>query len=295
MITVRSMTVANKTTRKTKKTGNILKTEPPMPKQKTITDGVGMSEEELRLWKEYSRTNDEKIRNHFLEKHLPTVRYVAERLLAKLPQSVEIDDLVSAGIFGLIQAVDGFDVRRGVKFETYCVNRIRGAILDELRNLDWVPRLVRTKAHKISNAANELKIKLGREPSDAELARELGIPMSEYDEMVREASAITVLSLSEKTQHGDDDKALTKMELVENAKGEPPMDDIQRRELIEFLIRGLSKKEKLIMILYYYEELTMREIGAIIDLSESRVCQIHSKIVMRLKTQLDSLRHELAS
>ncbi|RKY24296.1 MAG: FliA/WhiG family RNA polymerase sigma factor [Planctomycetota bacterium] len=264
-----------------------------MPARKTSAEGPNIPEEELRLWKRYARTREEEIRNYFLEKYLPTVRYVAERLLAKLPQSVELDDLVSAGIFGLMQAIDGFDVTRGVKFETYCVNRIRGAILDELRNLDWVPRLVRTKAHKISNAASELKIKLGRDPSDAELAVELGLTIKEYDEMVREASAITILSLSEKAQHGDDDKALTKLELVENAKGEPPMDDIQRRELIEFLTKGLSKKEKLIMILYYYEELTMREIGSIIDLSESRVCQIHSKIVMRLKAQLDSFRHEL--
>jgi len=264
-----------------------------MPKRKNTAEGSNILEGDVRLWKEYARTKDEGIRNYFLEKHISTVRYVAERLLAKLPQSVELDDLVSAGIFGLMQAIDGFDINRGVKFETYCVNRIRGAILDELRNLDWVPRLVRTKAHKISNTANELKIKLGREPSDAELAGALGLTIREYDEMVREASAITVLSLSEKTQHGDDDKTLTKMELVENVKGEPPMDHLQRRELIEFLTKGLSKKEKLIMVLYYYEELTMREIGAIIDLSESRVCQIHSKIVIRLKSQLDSLRHEL--
>jgi RNA polymerase sigma factor for flagellar operon FliA len=264
-----------------------------MAKAKTTAESVNVPDDEVRLWKEYARTKDDNLRNHFLEKYLPTVRYVGERLMAKLPQSVELDDLVSAGIFGLMQAIDGFDIRRGVKFETYCVNRIRGAILDELRNLDWVPRLVRTKAHKISNAANELKIKLGREPSDAELARELGISISEYDEMVREASAITILSLSEKTQQNDEDRSLTKMELVENVKGDPPMDDLQRRELIEFLTKGLSKKEKLIMILYYYEELTMREIGQIIDLSESRVCQIHSKIVMRLKSQLDSFKHEL--
>ena len=288
------MSVADKVkTRKTKKTGRTRETEPSMPKRKSTAVGSNILEEDVRLWKEYARTKDEGIRNYFLEKHISTVRYVAERLLAKLPQSVELDDLVSAGIFGLMQAIDGFDIKRGVKFETYCVNRIRGAILDELRNLDWVPRLVRTKAHKISGAANELKIKLGREPSDAELAGALGLTIGEYDEMVREASAITVLSLSEKTQHGDDDKTLTKMELVENVKGEPPMDHLQRRELIEFLTKGLSKKEKLIMVLYYYEELTMREIGAIIDLSESRVCQIHSKIVMRLKSQLDSLRHEL--
>jgi len=285
-------TTSNLTTRKSRKTGKRRSTETPMAKAKT-QETVNAPDDDVRLWKEYARAQNDKIRNYFLEKYLPTVRYVGERLMAKLPQSVELDDLVSAGIFGLMQSIDGFDVGRGVKFETYCVNRIRGAILDELRNLDWVPRLVRTKAHKISNAANELKIKLGREPSDAELARELGISIAEFDEMVREASAITILSLSEKTQQNDDDKSLTKMELVKNVKGDPPMDDLQRRELIEFLTKGLSKKERLIMILYYYEELTMREIGQIIDLSESRVCQIHSKIVMRLKSQLDSFKHEL--
>jgi len=132
-------------------------------------------------------------------------------------------------------------------------------------------------------------------PTDGEMARKLGLSLAEYDEMVREASATSIVSLSEKMQNEDDDKALTKLHMVENQKGKSPTEHIQRRELVEYLTRGLSHKEKLIMVLYYYEELTMREIGAIIDLSESRVCQIHSKIVIRLKHQLRSIRRELAT
>ena len=258
--------------------------------------GYKIPADEIVYWKRCKKNGeDTEARNYLIEKYLPTVRYVAERLIAKLPQSVELDDLTSAGIFGLMQAIDGFDLDREVKFETYCVNRIRGAILDELRNLDWVPRLVRTKGHKLSNAYRELEIDLGKAPTDEQMAKKLGLSAAEYDEMVREASAITVVSLSEKMHADDDDNDLTKMQMVENAKGKSPSEDIQRRELVEHLTRGLSRKEKLILVLYYYEELTMREIGAIIDLSESRVCQIHSKIVMRLQHQLRSIRREMAS
>ena len=284
------------TTQKTKRTRKKTVVANRAKKTKeSSTAGVKVPADEVVYWKQYRRNKDPQSRNFLVERYLPLVRYVAERLLAKLPQSVELDDLNSAGIFGLLQAIDGFDIRRGVKFETYCVNRVRGAILDELRNLDWVPRLVRTKGHKLSNAYRELEIKLGRIPTDAEMAKKLGLSLADYDEMVREASATSIVSLSEKMQNEDDDKALTKLHMVENQKGKSPTEHIQRRELVEYLTRGLSHKEKLIMVLYYYEELTMREIGAIIDLSESRVCQIHSKIVIRLKHQLRSIRRELAT
>ena len=262
----------------------------------TVSSGCKVPAEEIVYWKRYKKNREDvDARNYLVERYLPTVRYVAERLIAKLPQSVELDDLTSAGIFGLMQAIDGFDLSREVKFETYCVNRIRGAILDELRNLDWVPRLVRTKGHKLANAYRELEIDLGRAPTDEQMACKLGLTSAEYNDMVREASAITVVSLSEKMHGDDDDNDLTKMQMVENAKGKSPTEDLQRRELVEHLTSGLSRKEKLILVLYYYEELTMREIGAIIDLSESRVCQIHSKIVMRLQHQLRSIRREMAS
>ncbi len=251
--------------------------------------------DEKHIWKKYKKTKDTEIRNHLVEKYLPTVKYIAERLQAKLPQTVELDDLISAGIFGLMQAIDGFDYERGIKFETYCANRIRGSILDELRNLDWVPRLVRTKAHKITNAYRELEIELGRAPGDAELAERMGMTLDEYDEMAREASAITLVSLSEKASQGDEDKALQKIDMLENKQEANPSLNLEKRELIELVTRGLSHKEKLILVLYYYELLTMREIGEIIDLSESRVCQIHSKIIIRLKAQLDSMKNELLS
>ena len=281
-------------TRLTTKRGSVASTKQNKPKT-TASYGCKIPADEIVYWKRYKKNKDTEARNFLIARYLSAVRYVAERLIAKLPQSVELDDLNSAGIFGLMQAIDGFDLDREVKFETYCVNRIRGAILDELRNLDWVPRLVRTKGHKLSNAYRELEIDFGRAPTEAQMAKKLGLTGKEYDDMVREASAITVVSLSEKMHNDDDDNDLTKMQMVKNAKGKSPSEDIQRRELVEHLTRGLSRKEKLILVLYYYEELTMREIGAIIDLSESRVCQIHSKIVMRLQHQLRSIRREMAS
>jgi RNA polymerase sigma factor FliA len=252
-----------------------------------------LKEDEKRLWKKYRKTKDAGLRNFLIEKYLPNVKYIAERLQAKLPQTVEVDDLMSAGTFGLMQAIEGFDYERGIKFETYCANRIRGSILDELRNLDWVPRLVRTKAHKITNAYRDMEVLLGRAPSDAELAERMELSLDEYDDMCREASAITLVSLSEKASHGDDDKILKKIDVLENKQDADPSQDLEKRELVELVTKGLSRKERLILVLYYYERLTMREIGEIIDLSESRVCQIHSKIIMRLKSQLCSMKNEL--
>ena len=149
------------------------------------------------VWKEFKRTGDKDLRNILIEKYLPLVKYIAERLLAKLPQNIELDDLTSAGIFGLMDAIEGFDLNRGVKFETYCTTRIRGAILDELRSLDWVPRIVRNKANRIENTWKMLEMELGRAPTDGEMAERLSLSVQEYEELLREASAITIVSLTD--------------------------------------------------------------------------------------------------
>lgn len=248
-----------------------------------------------KVWREFKKTNAPDLRNRLIERYLPLVKYIAERLLAKLPQNVELDDLTSAGIFGLMDAVKGFDLDRGVKFETYCTTRIRGAILDELRSLDWVPRIVRNKSNRIDSAWRELEAELGRSPTDPEMAQRLDMSIQEYEDLLNEASAITMVSLNEKTKEEQGSKTLRKIDILEDKKGVDPEGDLKRKEVTEFITKGLSRKERLILLLYYYEDLTMREIGATLNLSESRVCQLHSRILLRLKNQLKKFRTELLS
>jgi RNA polymerase sigma factor for flagellar operon FliA len=247
------------------------------------------------LWAEYKKTRDADIRNIIIEEYLPLVKYVAERIRSKLPPNVEIDDLYSWGIFGLMDAIEGFDTTRGVKFETYCANRIRGAILDELRSSDWVPRLVRSKANRLDSAWRELELELGRMPSEAEVAERLGLSLAEFDEMVREASAVTMVSLSDHWEEHEENKALRKLDLLEDKKAASPLSVLSKKEVVDFVTKGLSRKERLILILYYFEELTMKEIGLALDLSESRVCQLHSRIMIYLQRQLEKRKAELLS
>ena len=250
---------------------------------------------DIAMWREFKRTNDLGLRNTLIEKSLPLVRYIAERVLSKLPQSIQVDDLESAGVLGLMDAVRGYDPERGVKFETYCTTRIRGAILDELRSLDWVPRIVRSKANKIDKTFKVLEVQLGRNPSEIEMATELDISLPEYQEMAREATATTMTSLTTDSREDDGSKSLRKVDLLEDKKGLNPEVEFKKKEVTEFITRGLNRKERLIIILYYYEELTMREIGETLSLSESRVCQLHSRILIRLKSQLQNVQTELLS
>jgi RNA polymerase sigma factor for flagellar operon FliA len=247
-----------------------------------------MAEEALaQIWTTYKKTGDQNLRDVLLETYLPLVRTIAERVLQTLPKSIELDDLQSAGVFGLMDAIDGFDLTRGIKFKTYCTTRIRGSILDELRSQDWVPRLVRLKAHRLDKATRKLEGELGRTPNTFELATELGVSIEELSDTQEEASARAIFSLSEKWDDGDDDKDLEKVEILADKNGEDPVHSIHQRDVLEVITRNLTKKERLIIIMYYYEGLTMREIGEIMELTESRVCQIHSNVMARLKAQID--------
>jgi RNA polymerase sigma factor for flagellar operon FliA len=261
----------------------------------TPTQGQRLAEEELvTVWKTYKKTRDDNLRNILIEHHMPLVRMIAERVLQTLPKSIELDDLTSAGTFGLMDAINGFDLSRGIKFKTYCTTRIRGSILDELRSQDWVPRLVRLKAHKLERATRLLEGQLGRLPNQAELAKELGLTMEELQDHQNEASARTIFSLSEKWDDGDDDKEMEKIEILADKKCENPVETIQSRDALDTITRNLTKKERLIILMYYYEGLTMREIGEIMELTESRVCQIHSNVMARLKAQLDRVQLQTA-
>ena len=246
-----------------------------------------------KWWKRYFRTADEASRNWLLENYLPIVKYTADRLRAKLPDEVDVDDLISAGIFGLMDALKAFDPERGVKFETYCSPRIRGAILDELRSMDWVPRLVRSRAHKLNDATHTLEARLGRKPEERELAKQMKITMKEFRKVRRDAQAVGLVSLSRKWFETDSSKDVREIDVLEDRRSDNPFQTAQARDLRDLVTRGLSRAERLIIILYYFEEMTMKEIGETLDLSESRVSQMHSAILARLRNQLESRKKEL--
>jgi RNA polymerase sigma factor for flagellar operon FliA len=248
----------------------------------------------VQIWEQFHKTRSEHFRNLLMEHYAQLVKYAAERLHSKLPDKVEVDDLISAGIFGLMDAIDAFDPARGVKFETYCSPRIKGSILDELRSMDWVPRLVRARAHQLTRATQSLETHLGRKPTEKETAEELNMNMEEFNRLQRDANAVTQVSLNTKYSNGDGEKDIREIDVIKDKKSEDPLTEAQKRDLKNLLTKGLTRAERLIVVLYYYEEMTMKEIGATLDLSESRVSQMHSSIMARLKAQLNSRRKEFA-
>ncbi len=245
------------------------------------------------VWREYKRTHDRLLRDRILEHYLPIVRFNAERIHVKLPSEVELDDLIQAGVFGLADAVESFDLDRGVKFETFCSPRIRGAILDELRNNDWVPRLVRSRHQQLLRATNTLINELERAPSDKELAQRLNVNKQDFERIKRDANAVGMLPLSRKlaesnTQHGPES------DFLEDRRSVDPVDEAQKRDLRAMLNEFLDYVEQLVLVLYYYEGLTMKEIGVTLYLSESRVSQMHSAILDRLRRKLAAKPEEVA-
>ncbi len=249
-----------------------------------------------QVWLDFKKDpSNQQLRNRLMERYFPLVKYNGERIWQRLPDGVELDDLVSAGVFGLMDAIDAFDMNRGVKFETYCVPRIRGAMLDELRSMDWVPRLVRSKASKLGEAIKHLEAKFGRQPTEIELAEHMGLAVKELERMMMDASAVNLISLNKKWYETDSYKDVREIDILEDKRGEDPTRRIQKNDLMRLVTKGLNRNERLIIILYYYEELTMKEIGATLDLSESRVSQMHSSIVERLKGQLEKRRAEFGN
>ncbi len=239
-----------------------------------------------QVWIEYKKTHDRADRNKLMEHYLQLVRYTADRISAKLPNEVDVDDLISAGIFGLMDAIEAFDLNRGVKFETYCSPRIRGAILDELRTMDWVPRLVRSRAHKLESVTKVLRSELGRVPSDDEIAARLAISRNELNKLIKDASAVSLVSLSRKFYDDDSSREMEEIDILEDRRIEGPVHELQRRDLHQLIMKSLTRIERIILMLYYFEEMTMKEIGATLDLSESRVSQMHSSILARLLQQM---------
>src|SRR5438477_2395738 len=248
-----------------------------------------------QLWHDYRAHPTIELRNQLVEYYLPLVKYNAERIWSRLTEGVDLDDLISAGVFGLMDAIEAFDLERGVKFETYCVPRIRGAMLDELRTMDWVPRLVRSKHTKLEEVRKSLEAELGRPPRSEELAVRVGVSLEEYEKMLGDATAVSQVSLNKKWYETDSYKDVREIDILEDKKAEYPTHRLQNRDLMRLVTRGLNRNERLIIILYYYEDMTMKEIGATLDLSESRVSQMHSSIVARLQAQLAKRRPEFGT
>ncbi len=244
------------------------------------------------LWEEYARTKDADVKARLVEAYFPLVRYIAERLASTLPASVDVDDLTSMGTFGLIEAIDRFDLSRGFQFKTYCSARVRGAILDSLRTNDWVPRLVRLRVNLVDRTMRRLHADLGREPTAPEMAESLGLSLDALRSLKEEASPASMLSLTDET--ADDPEGGSRMiDLVRDAKGLDPRREQQRRDVHELLFKDLSEKERVIVQMYYYEGLSMREIATMLRLTESRICQIHAKVIKRLQDKHSHRKAEL--
>jgi RNA polymerase sigma factor FliA len=245
-----------------------------------------------QVWIEYRETGSEALRNRLMENYLELVKATAERLHMRLPSEVDVEDLMSAGLFGLMDAIDGFDLDRGVKFETYCTQRIRGAIFDELRAMDWVPRLVRSRTAKVENASRKLESKFGRKPTQQELCTFLGVSKAEFEKLSKDSKPVGVVSLNRKYYETDSSRDIREIDVINDSKQDNPISLVQRSDLKHLLTKGLSRAERLIVVLYYFEEMTMKEIGMTLDLSESRVSQMHSSILARLKAYMHDRERE---
>jgi len=244
------------------------------------------------VWREYQKARSVELRNQLIETYLPLVKYNAERVWAKLPNEVELDDLISSGILGLVDAIEAFDLDRGVKFSTYCSQRICGAILDELRERDWVPRIVRNRMRRVERSVKSLQAELGRPPTRAELAGKMKLPPEEFERVINDTNISSFISLSRPRNESDGHKDLREIDVLEDTRARDPIMDMHKKDIKELIMRGLSRAERLIVLLYYYEEMTMKEIGRTLDLSESRVSQMHSAIVKRLRQHLMSRRKD---
>ncbi len=242
-----------------------------------------------RLWAEYKKDGDRRIRDQLIVLYSPLVKYVAARVAVGLPQHVDGADLVSYGIIGLIDAIDRFDPIRQVKFETYAIPRIRGAIIDELRAIDWVPRSVRAKARAVEQAYASLEGTLLRTPTDAEVANDLGMSEKELQEILRQISFVGVAALDEVFMVGGDRTDRTTLgDTIPDATAGPValFEDKESKEILAQAIMQLGERERTVLSLYYYEGLTLAEIGEILGVTESRVCQIHTKAVLQLRARL---------
>jgi len=260
--------------------------------QTAISDDLhSFSEEEL--WRKYKTSHDPKIRNFLVAQYAPLVKYVAGKVSVGLPNHVEYDDLVGYGVFGLFDAIDKYDPDKHVKFKTYAVARIRGAIFDELRSIDWVPRSVRQKSRELEESVRKLESSLGRAVSDSEIAAELGITLKELDTTLLKISSTSLLSLNDVRNVGDDSPSVAIGDTITSPTAIHPDVIIEKEEMKKVIfgaIQELPDNEKKVLILYYFEDLTLKEIGKVLEVTESRISQLHTKAIIRLRAKLTNTK-----
>ncbi len=246
-------------------------------------------EDTQALWLEFQRNPAQGVRDRLILTYAPLVKYVAGRLGSGLPAHVDEADLVSYGLLGLIGAIERYDPSRDIKFETYAITRIKGAIIDELRALDWVPRSVRSRAREIERAIAELESKSGTAPTDEEIAAKVGITVAELEDSLTDISRSSIAALDELWSVSGEGDQVSLLDTIEDETGPRPetaLDETELRETLADAISRLPEREKLVVTLYYYEELTLREIGEVLGVTESRVSQLHTKAILRLKARL---------
>jgi len=248
---------------------------------------------EEERWLEYRKTRNPALREAFIKQYAPLVKYVAGKVAMGMPSNVEFDDLVGFGVFGLIDAIDKYDPEKNVKFKTYAVTRIRGAIFDELRQIDWVPRSVRQKTREIESTISSLEAQLGRTASDQEIAGALGMNEDEYLKTIQKISGTSILSLNDVWFSGDEKDRVSIVDSIEAPSSLNPDVMVEKevmRQVIITAINELPDKEKKILILYYYEDLTLKDIGRVLEVTESRVSQLHTKAILHLRSKLTNIR-----
>lgn len=256
--------------------------------ENNIIDGIP----EEKLWKNYLKDHNIETRDKIIKQYAPLVKYVAGKVSINLPPSVDFNDLVSFGIFGLLDAIEKFDPNKHVKFKTYAVARIRGAIFDELRAIDWIPRSVRQKSREIDDQTQHLEVKYGRAPTDQEVAKALNMSPEEYNQTLLKLNSTSLLSLNEIMNSGDNEN-LSRIENVKSPNRYQPEEVAERQEIRQVIVNAINElpeKEKLILVLYYYEDLTLKEIGVLLKVTESRISQLHTRAVTRIRTILSNRR-----
>lgn len=248
---------------------------------------------EMELWEMYQKTHDPEIREHFVKKYGPLVKYVAGKVAIGMPSSTDFDDLVSDGVLGLLDAIEKYQLDKNVKFKTYAVTRIKGAIFDGLRERDWIPRSVRQKAKEVEGILLELETKYGRPASDEELAAALNLQIEDLNKLMISISGTAIVSLNDIWHVGSDGVEVSMEDTIEGPVALNPevlVEKTEVKDIIAKAIQGLPEKEKEVIILYYYEDLTLKEIGEVLDVTESRVSQLHTKAVMRIKAKLKQVK-----
>lgn len=242
----------------------------------------------VALWEGYKTNADKASRERLILQYSPLVKYVAGRVSVGLPATIEHADLVSYGMFGLIDAIEKFDLGKGVKFETYAIARIKGAIIDELRSIDWIPRSVRSKARDVERALTSLELKLRRTPTEDELAEELDMGIKELRQVLTQVSLVSVVALDESFS-GEDAERQALVDTLQDPKAPDPessYEDVEMRAMLAESLNRMSEREKTVLVLYYFEGMTLAQIGQVLGVTESRVCQMHTKAVLGLRAKM---------